>query len=295
MGNAALDASHGRKLRILVVDDDKDIVQAVKSGLERHGIDVNAFSDSVAAYKHFMSSPIHYDLVLLDIKMPNLNGFDFARGVRNKNSDIKIAFITAFEVSKREFDALMPSLKIDAFIQKPISPTNLAWLLRQIFAIDYLAGADNQHQRQYQHQYSKPGAESSLALQPTLPKHSDKKTVMLCDSDPDLLKLYAKTLQVKYNIISAFSGKECIDKYTKLRSTGQSVDVLVLEYRLGDMLGTDVVNKIRDMNGTQVVLVSISEIEDLQRSDIISRILKKPVSMKLLAREIEHAIAAQAT
>lgn len=63
--------------RLLVVDDEPDIATSMKQGLETAGYQVDAFNDPKEALAHFKAD--HYDLFLLDIRMPHLNGFELSR------------------------------------------------------------------------------------------------------------------------------------------------------------------------------------------------------------------------
>ena len=68
----------------------------------------------------------------------------------------------------------------------------------------------------------------------------DKKTVMICDDERDLLLLFGLALGPKYNVIQVGSGKDCIDKFIKEKNQGNKIHLLLLDYRLGDMFGDSV-------------------------------------------------------
>lgn len=108
--------------RIMIVDDEKDILSILTSGLKaRGGFVVDTFSSGEAALQAFVTQPSdHYDLVLTDIRMPKMSGFELYRRIREKNTSILIAFITAFEINEDEFSRVMPSIKVRDFIKKPI-------------------------------------------------------------------------------------------------------------------------------------------------------------------------------
>ncbi len=72
--------------------------------------------------EHFRNNAASYDIVINDIRMPQMNGFEVARAVKEIKPDIKLAFITAFEINKSEFEKVLPSTKVDAFITKPVKP-----------------------------------------------------------------------------------------------------------------------------------------------------------------------------
>ena len=116
----------------MVIDDETDILAVIRSSLKRKGYEVDTFSDSSAALESFKSKPANYDLIISDIRMPKVNGFEFSREARKVRPDIKIIFMTAFEIDKREFDIVMPSLKISGFISKPFHAHRLYDVISQV-------------------------------------------------------------------------------------------------------------------------------------------------------------------
>lgn len=122
--------------RIMIVDDEKDILAILKSGLESKGkFAVDTFSSGEAAIQAFAShTPDHYDIILTDIRMPKMNGFELYRKIREKDGSIPIAFITAFEINEDEFSKVMPSIKVRDFIKKPIRIPDLVERLNLILA-----------------------------------------------------------------------------------------------------------------------------------------------------------------
>jgi DNA-binding response OmpR family regulator len=122
--------------RIMIVDDEKDILAILKLGLEtRGGFAVDTFNIAEVALQAFAShSPDYYDLVLTDIRMPKMNGFELYRKIREKDMSIPIAFITAFEINEDEFSKVMPSIKVRDFIKKPIRIPDLVERLNAILA-----------------------------------------------------------------------------------------------------------------------------------------------------------------
>ena len=109
--------------RILVVDDEHDISSSIKKGLERNGFQVDAYTDPEKALSEF--KPGTYDLLLVDIRMPKLNGFELYREIKKKNDQSKICFFTAFEVYYEEFKKVFPTLDVKCFIRKPITISDL--------------------------------------------------------------------------------------------------------------------------------------------------------------------------
>ena len=118
--------------RIMLVDDEKDILSTVKRGLESNNtFKVDTFPGGEAALQAFENHPEnYYDLVITDIRMPKMNGFELYRSIKEKNPSMKIAFITAFEINKEEFNKVMPSVNVIDFISKPVSISNLITKLK---------------------------------------------------------------------------------------------------------------------------------------------------------------------
>jgi DNA-binding NtrC family response regulator len=112
---------NSRSASILVVDDEQDIVNLIKQSLEVDGFHVCIFTDAFAALKHFKSNSKAYRIIISDIRMPGMNGYEFVKQAKKINPQIKIMLMSAFEIVNTEFSNVMPDVKIDAFIQKPFS------------------------------------------------------------------------------------------------------------------------------------------------------------------------------
>ena len=121
-------------IRIMFVDDEKDILSTVKRGLESNNtFIVETFSSGESALQAFESHPEnYYDLFITDIIMPKMNGFELYRRIKEKNQSMKIAFITAFEINKEEFNKVMPSVNVIDFISKPLSISSLIAKLKSM-------------------------------------------------------------------------------------------------------------------------------------------------------------------
>jgi two-component system response regulator (stage 0 sporulation protein F) len=106
---------------ILVLDDEFDIINPIKHSLQRIGLHVYAFTDPNLALEHFRINCKDYILVVSDIRMPGMNGFEFVRRVREINPAIKVLLMSAFEINSTELSVGLGGAKIEGFIQKPIS------------------------------------------------------------------------------------------------------------------------------------------------------------------------------
>ena len=112
--------------KILIVDNEKDIGLIFKEGLEEtNRFVVDFFTDSELVMPNFKRD--FYDLLLLDIKMPNLNGFELYNNLKKENmlNKEKICFITAYEVYYETLKNEFPKLDVGCFIKKPINIDDL--------------------------------------------------------------------------------------------------------------------------------------------------------------------------
>ena len=113
--------NNGKSLaKLLVVDDDSDIVRVLKLGLLKNRFQVDAFTHPEEALQSFKSNAESYCLVLSDIRMPSLSGIQLARKVKEVNPDVKTVLMTAFEIKDNEFSTVFPSTQVDGFVQKPV-------------------------------------------------------------------------------------------------------------------------------------------------------------------------------
>ena len=117
--------SQGTKGRILVVDDESDITLTLKAGLEIVGLfDVDTFNDPESALKSF--KPDFYALVLIDIMMPKMDGFQLYESLKKIDPNVKVCFLTASEMYygvRRGVEHC--ALNKNVFLQKPISTDDL--------------------------------------------------------------------------------------------------------------------------------------------------------------------------
>jgi DNA-binding response OmpR family regulator len=117
-----------RRPRILVVDDEPDITLVIKGGLEGSGYLVDIFNDPEEALSGFR--PGYYDMLILDIRMPRMTGFQLYKEIRRKDSKARVCFMTAFDVHKEEFAKIFPSYDVKSFIKKPIKVKDLLKLIQ---------------------------------------------------------------------------------------------------------------------------------------------------------------------
>ena len=83
-------------IKILLVDDEADIALALSLGLESNGFSVDTFTSSITALANFKSD--FYKLALLDIKIPEMDGIELYKKIRDKDKKIKVCFLSAYDV-----------------------------------------------------------------------------------------------------------------------------------------------------------------------------------------------------
>jgi DNA-binding response OmpR family regulator len=117
--------------RILIVDDDPDITLTFKIALENEDdkLEVHTFNDPLSVLSQF--KPSFYDLLLIDINMPDMNGFELCTEILKVDVNVKICFITAGEVNHEAVRELYPTISIGCFIKKPV---RIDYLLKRIKA-----------------------------------------------------------------------------------------------------------------------------------------------------------------
>ena len=113
--------------RILLVDNEIDITYALENALENYGFKVDSFNDPILALDNYKAN--FYDLIILDIKMPKMDGFELYIKMREKDPKVKICFLTASELFYEEFRnarlKLGETVGEEYFIQKPIKTNDL--------------------------------------------------------------------------------------------------------------------------------------------------------------------------
>src|SRR5918992_5110286 len=113
-------AENVKKGRIILIDDDPDITKTFGLVLEDSGLyEVETFNDPLTALQSFR--PDYYDLALLDIRMPNMNGLALSEKIEKIDKKVKICFISAFDIEDKVLRKQYPSLQVKCFLPKPVA------------------------------------------------------------------------------------------------------------------------------------------------------------------------------
>ncbi len=119
-----LTSVQAKKYRVMIVDDEQDITTVFKIGLENNQFIVTTFNDPLEALSKFR--PGLYDLLILDIRMPGMNGFQLYKKIRDIDDKVKVCFLTAYDQSRGEFRTSFPFLEeVKCYLRKPITVRDL--------------------------------------------------------------------------------------------------------------------------------------------------------------------------
>ena len=142
--------------RVLLVDDEPDLNLTLKINLEENGFKVDSFADPLLALENYKEAGV-YELLILDIKMPNMNGFELYRQIKKIDDRVKVCFLTAGELDYEQFrKELFPALDNNCYIQKPIENEVLIKRLNRILS------ANNDNNNKYENRiYSQPDEQES--------------------------------------------------------------------------------------------------------------------------------------
>ena len=114
-------SSHEYKGRILLVEDEEDIAQSFSLAIQKDGFIVDTYNDPLTVLSNFKTDL--YDLILLDIKLPNMDGFELYEKIRDMDKRVKVCFISGYQMN---YLALREQgLEIDCFISKPVKIEDL--------------------------------------------------------------------------------------------------------------------------------------------------------------------------
>lgn len=116
---------------ILLVDDEQDIVNSVRRWLEADGFNVYGFADPVQALEYFQNNSNNVDLVLSDIRMRKMNGFELVKKIKAIKPETKVIFMTALETDHLELSKILPSIKT-GLISKPGRLENMVNIIQKI-------------------------------------------------------------------------------------------------------------------------------------------------------------------
>ena len=116
---------NGKKKKVLIIDDEPDVSMVLKMILDQNGFNADSCDDPILALENFKAGS--YDLLLLDIKMPEMDGFRLYQEMKRTDNKVKVCFLTASEMYYKSFREEEECCAIDKnlFVRKPIENEDL--------------------------------------------------------------------------------------------------------------------------------------------------------------------------
>jgi len=124
--------------KILIIDDEHDITVTFKLGIESSNnshnndsknIEVYTYNDPLVALSEFKRDT--YDLLLVDIDLPHLNGFELCEKILEIDINVKVCFMTSGEINREALREIYPTLSLGCFLKKPVT---IDYLVKRINA-----------------------------------------------------------------------------------------------------------------------------------------------------------------
>ncbi|MBU0518511.1 response regulator [bacterium] len=218
-----------KKIRILLVDDEEDFRTSARDALQRRGLEVDTAADGVEALKALEGRS--YDAVLLDVKMPGIDGAEVARIIRRDQPELPIVILTGHGSIPQAFEATKSG--IYDYLPKPCNMDQLALKLKDA-VLDHPV---EETERQYQ---------DLTAVQGTA-------SILLVDDEEELLTSLKPVLERRKLVVTtACNGREALDVLGRV-----SVDVVLLDVKMPGLDGLDVLSQIKNLKpDVEVVLLT---------------------------------------
>ena len=127
-------------------------------------------------------------------------------------------------------------------------------------------------------------------------QRSVQKTILVCDDETDLLLMFRIYLESQYKVLTVDSGKSCIDTILDLKNKNEEIDLLLLDYKLGDISGDVVARKVKEIDDIKILLITAFELDnqivsELIQGGLIVDVVKKPIQLEQLSQKIEEILA----
>jgi DNA-binding NtrC family response regulator len=120
--------------RIMIVDDDNDCTYTIKIVLERYGFKVYSYNNAYLALDAYKSN--FYDLVILDIILPEMNGFQLYREIKKIDKRVKVCFLSAGQLLYGIYSDVFSKIDASYFIRKPIENQSLVQKIEEIIGVN---------------------------------------------------------------------------------------------------------------------------------------------------------------
>ncbi len=120
------------KSRILLVDDDSTITTSFQMVLQNEGYEVDTASDGRQALERFRQD--NYQLIILDIKLPDINGIEVARRIRKHNNEVRLVIVTGYPELEDSIETI--ELGIEEILLKPVNVEELIHVIRSTISTE---------------------------------------------------------------------------------------------------------------------------------------------------------------
>jgi CheY-like chemotaxis protein len=126
-------------------------------------------------------------------------------------------------------------------------------------------------------------------------QHSAQKTILVCDDETDLLLMFRIYLESLYKVITVDSGQSCIDTILDHKHKNEEIDLLLLDYKLGDISGDIVARKVKEIDDIKILLITAFELDNQIVSELIQQglivdVVKKPIQLEQLSQKIKETL-----
>jgi CheY-like chemotaxis protein len=107
--------------------------------------------------------------------------------------------------------------------------------------------------------------------------------------------MFAIALQESYEVLTAKTGEECIKIYLEARHSGRKIDLILLDYRLGDTNGYHVAHKIKELNDVKIIMITAYQVDhdiatELEDNELVVDIVQKPIAVDSLTAKVTQCI-----
>ena len=116
--------------RILLVEDESDLMQLYRDVLCSAGHEVDGFADPLVAYSHFQENSDLYDAVISDVRMQGMSGIQLAKNLKEIRNDVQVFLMSAFEISE-EHNSDLKEIGLKKFLQKPFHMQQLVAMIEK--------------------------------------------------------------------------------------------------------------------------------------------------------------------
>ena len=259
--------------KILVIDDEAAIVNGLIKMLTSWGYQAKASLSGLNGIGYLQSEK--FDLVITDMRMPDINGIDLIKRIKLISPGIKIIILSGSlaELNTSEIEAL----NIFKLLEKPISQRELKAVVHEALGIYEFKKSDK---------IEKIKTESVELTTDKKKKGFSKGDILVVDDNEDLANSIKSLLSFKnYNVTTASDGKEALEKIKS-----QKFDLILMDIRMPNMNGIEAVKKIKDINPELFIVMMTGEAGDEEVEKALHEggyaILRKPFSPDKLLKSI---------